>query len=282
MQLIRGDAVTLGELHLEVVCDGLLGRLKGAFKPPEPPSPPEPEAAPPGDETNSRNLLQRLGDGDGAAKARWVTASSGRRWRGCSPPGASGPASICSAASRGAARGLRARRAPDRAPVRSPRGRRGAPAARTAARVAEHALRARFLLGELAERSGDEESARRHLEAVLAVDLDYPKARAKVDLLKRTGAGTATTAPTSRGADARRPARRRRARSPAAIGSKRELGRGGSGPSTWRHDEELGRDVALKILHPHARAAGARRGAGAGPGSRRAAAGIPPPRCRRH
>jgi tetratricopeptide (TPR) repeat protein len=46
------------------------------------------------------------------------------------------------------------------------------------------ALRARFLLAEGCERAGAEEEARRQLEAILAVDLDYPQARARADRLR--------------------------------------------------------------------------------------------------
>src|SRR5262249_8895384 len=50
---------------------------------------------------------------------------------------------------------------------------------------AAHTMRAHFLLSELCERAGDEEAAQRHLESVLALDLDYPRARARADQLRK-------------------------------------------------------------------------------------------------
>ncbi len=108
--------------------------------------------------------------------------------------------------------------------------------------VPAHALRAHFLLADAAERGGDEAEARRQLEKIIAVDVDYPQARSRADRLRRTvppvaappvAAATIAGLPDG-GADFGR------------WRLAREIGRGASGAVYVAHDDELDRDVAAQ------------------------------------
>jgi eukaryotic-like serine/threonine-protein kinase len=232
-------------------------RLRRAFRPPpaesapQSPSPATDAAAPPSDETYLRQMLARTADGDKVALAAigerefWGAIArlqaAGRERTAIELLGRFAVARpelydlkarlveiLCDRREDVAARPLL-----DQLVVASP----------------AHALRAHFLLSEVDERAGDADGARRHLESVLAADLDYPKARARADRLRRPAArkAEAQAAPTIGGVEGA-----------AAFAGRyrllRELGRGASGAVYVAHDEELDRGLAIKILHPHARA----------------------------
>ncbi|HKA86351.1 MAG TPA: serine/threonine-protein kinase [Haliangiales bacterium] len=107
-----------------------------------------------------------------------------------------------------------------------------------------HAARANFLLGEHFRGTGDRRRALRHFEAVLALDVGYPNARARVEALKAAlgrpaaaAVGQTLLGPGVEVAGAR-------------YHLVRELGRGATGVVYLARDVELGRDVAVKLLHP--------------------------------
>jgi len=109
-----------------------------------------------------------------------------------------------------------------------------------------HATRAHFLLGEHYRRRGDDARALRHYEAVLALDVDYPNVRSRVDRLRLArGLGAPSAGETIAGIDV----------AGLQAGNRyrllRELGRGATGVVYLARDLELERDVAIKLLHPH-------------------------------
>jgi hypothetical protein len=232
---------------------GFWQKVKRAFVVPPVERPPDPEQPMPGDEVWLRALLERLGEREAAALA---AVRDGQAW-----------AAIDRLLQSGRERtalellGRVVHACPDERELAAHLAellcdRRDDAAARPlltdlASRGTDAGgLRARFLLAELNERAGDGEAARREYEAILAVDLDYPRARAGAERLRRrrdkpsAGSSAATVAglPES-GALAGR------------YRLVRELGRGASGAVYVARDDELERELAIKILHPHARAA---------------------------
>jgi len=105
-------------------------------------------------------------------------------------------------------------------------------------------LRAHFLLGDIHGSEGNNTAALSHYEAVLALDFNFPRARGRADeLRRRLDRPVATAAPTIFGAE------------DLGAGGRfllhREIGRGGGGTVYLAQDQSLGRQVAVKVLHPH-------------------------------
>lgn len=106
-----------------------------------------------------------------------------------------------------------------------------------------------MLAAEIAERRGDAARALTLYERVVAVDLDYPRARARVRRL-REGERRSHDLGATLMADGALTRGRYRV--------ERELGRGGAGTVFLADDLSLGRKVALKVYHRRGRAERAR------------------------
>jgi hypothetical protein len=105
--------------------------------------------------------------------------------------------------------------------------------------------RANFLLAELAEAEGDLAEAKARYEAVLALEFHYPLARERAARLRESveqtpGVGPAAATQTTLGDSTL-----------GRFSLLRELGRGGAGAVYLAQDSTTGRQVALKVLHPH-------------------------------
>ena len=230
---------------------GWWSRLTSGWRKPEVEVPDAPVAET-GDEGWLRGLLGRLGDGDESARAAVRDRELGAALDRLFQAGRERTALDLLARFVAACptdMGLLARLAEELSDRRDDVA--ALPVLERLAASPEHGLRARFLLGELHERAGREDAAARAFESILAVDLDYPRARASADRLRRRqerDRAPATAAPTLAGL----PEGGTYAGSYRLL---RELGRGASGAVYVARDEELQREVAIKILHPHGRAA---------------------------
>jgi tRNA A-37 threonylcarbamoyl transferase component Bud32 len=107
-----------------------------------------------------------------------------------------------------------------------------------------HRLRARYRLAELHERQGDLTYARVLYEEVVAEDIDYENARARAERLRPAPAAAPVTPPPTLLALEGEGARAARYHLLA------ELGRGSAATVFLARDDELGRELAVKVLHP--------------------------------
>jgi hypothetical protein len=107
----------------------------------------------------------------------------------------------------------------------------------------QHATKAHAMLGDHYLRQAELTRALQHFEEVLARDFSYPRIRRRADEIRaQLDRPIATAAPTILGGSDQ---------SGGRYILQREIGQGGGGTVYLAMDKQLGRPLAVKVLHPH-------------------------------